>query len=389
MSHIAGIDTILSDPVRSKSIPGVVAMAATCNEIIYKGGFGLLDINDLAPMTVDSTFCLASMTKLITSVAAMQLVEKQLIDLDEPAAKFAKDLENVSVLDGFDAAGVPRLRPPVRPVTLRHLLTHTSGLSYRYWNSMARDYQNLMQVPAIGNCQASSLRIPLVSDPGDQWEYGISTDWVGQIIEGVSGQRLDRYIKQYIFDPLEMNHSGFDLTPELKASISSLQFRISATTFESEEFADPENREFYDGGGGVFSNAPDYMKLLRMILSGGTIDRTRILRPETIADMSSNQIGNLNAGSLTTAEPERSNDFDLFPGTSKQWGLATMITPVERETGRSADSLCWGGMFNTWFWIDPFKDVAGVLMTQILPFADSAVLELCDEFERRVYGAIS
>src|ERR1700761_2813314 len=204
MQSKAQIDQILRQKCEAKEIPGVVAMAATGNEVIYQGAFGKRDLSKDVAMTQDSVFWIASMTKAITSAAGMQLVEQGKLSLDEPIGKVLPDLATPQVLEGFDAKGEPKLRPAKKPITLRHLMTHTAGFAYNMWNGDILQYLEKAGLPAVTTCKNEALKTPLASDPGTRWEYGINIDFIGKAIEAVTGQRLDAYLRDNLFTPLGM-----------------------------------------------------------------------------------------------------------------------------------------------------------------------------------------
>jgi methyl acetate hydrolase len=380
------LDQILERAVSEGKVPGVVAVAANHDGVIYEGAFGQRGIDSDTPMTLDTVFWIASMTKAITSAAAMQLVEKGKIQLEEPVSRVLPELDSIQVLEGFDSNGHPILRKPKRPITLRHLLTHTAGFTYDMWNADMVRYMEYEGIPGIIECKnITLLKTPLVFDPGDRWEYGISIDWVGKVVEAVSGQSLRDYLKENIFTPLGMDDTDFIIQPRARERLAAMHQRDENGTLNRIDFEVPQEPEFFMGGGGLYSTAGDYVTFLQMLLHGGTFKGVRILRPETVKEMGINQIGDLNVLPMKTAIPAVTNDVDLFPGMVKKWGLGYMITMEDAPTGRSAGSLAWAGLGNTYYWIDPVKGVTGVLLTQILPFADDAVLELLDKFEKGIY----
>jgi CubicO group peptidase (beta-lactamase class C family) len=370
---------------------GHAAMAATGDGVVYEGIFGDRRLHDGPPMTRDTVFRIASMVKLITTVAALQLVEQGKLSLDAPAPAIDPALGAPLVLDGFDAAGKPRLRPPKRPIALRHLLTHTAGFTYRLWDAQAIRYVNALdKLPAA---QRSKLpRTPLMFDPGERWQYGTNIDWVGRIVESVGGEPLDVHFRNTIFDPLGMKDTAFVISPEQRAREASGHRRLPDGSLQAEAMerapkpqAAPRS---FSGGGGIHSTAPDYLTLIRMLLNGGALDGARILRPETVALMGQNQIGKVEAGILKTTAPGVSNDVDFFPGISLKWGFGHMINMQPVAEARSAGSLTWAGLYNTYYWIDPKVRVAAVFMTQVLPFADTRALHVYRAFERGIYAAV-
>jgi methyl acetate hydrolase len=373
------VDAALQASVNAAEVPGVVAMAATARSVIYEGAFGVRDIG--AKMSMDTVFRVASMVKLLTSVAAMQLVEQGRLRLDDPAANIDPTLASPLVLSGFDARGVPQLRTARKPITLRNLLSHTSGFSYPLWDVNAVRYLKA----ARGNPELP--RTPLFFDPGDRWAYGGSLDRVGRLVEISSGQTLDRYFHAHILRPLGMNDTGFSIMNSQRAREACLHVRESDGTLAPQPLEKRTIPKTFSGGGGIYSTAPDYLTLLQALLNGGSLAGKSILRPETVALMSTNQIGNLEAGIMKTTNPVLSNDVDFFPRARLRWGLGHMINSDPVRGGRKAGSLTWAGLYNTYYWIDPASGVAGVIMMQILPFADANALELYRQFEREIYRA--
>jgi CubicO group peptidase (beta-lactamase class C family) len=389
MQPRAPLDHVLRRAVDAVEVPGVVAMAATDTGLLYEGAFGTRDLAKGPAMTLDTVFRIASMTKAVTCVAAMQLVEQGALRVDEPVPGIDPALSSPQVLEGFDAAGVPKLRPAKRAITLRHLMTHTAGFSYEVWDPDTVRYVKVSGMPSASTGKVAALRLPLVFDPGDRWEYGVNIDWLGRIVEAVSGQAIDAYFRDRIFVPLGMTDSGFVASAEQRSRQASVHQRQADGGLMPQPLETPFVPEFYAGGGGLYSTGRDYLAFLRMLLNGGSGNGARILRPETIAQMDENHIGEIPAGVLKTQMPERSNDVDLFPGARIRWSLGHMLNLQPGPNGRSAGTVSWGGLFNTYYWIDRSKRVTGVIMTQILPFADPRALQLYGQFERGVYDALN
>ena len=387
MQPLAGIDAALSRAAEAKEVPGVVALAATETGVLYEGAFGLRDLVDGPAMTRDSVFRIASMTKAVTSVAAMQLVEQGKLQLDEPIGKVLPELAAPQVLEGFDSAGAPRLRPAKRAITLRHLLTHTAGFGYEMWNPELIRYVAATGMPSIMTGELAALRLPLVFDPGERWEYGINIDWVGRAVEAVAGQPLDAYFSAHIFAPLGMTDTGFVPSADQASRLVRVHRRGPDGSLEPITMEAP-HREFFSGGGGLVSTGRDYLAFLQMLLHQGRFNGAELLRPETVMQMGQNQIGDIPVRIMKTAMPELSNDVDLFPGIRCGHGLASVVNAQQGPNGRSAGTLTWAGLFNTYYWIDPQKRVTGVILTQILPFADHKAVKLYGEFESAVYDAL-
>jgi methyl acetate hydrolase len=381
------IDAMLRAATSEEELPGVVALAATDDDIVYEGIFGSRRLHAGPAMTRDTVFRVASMVKLITSVAALQLVDQGKLSLDAPVPDIEPALGSPQVLDGFDAQGIPRLRPASRPISLRHLLTHTSGFTYRLWDAKAVRYAKSMDLlPAAERSRVP--RTPLMFDPGERWRYGTSIDWVGRIVELIGGEPLDVYFRKHILDPLGMNDTAFVISPQQSAREASAHRRARHGRLTPEPIERQTQRQSFSGGGGIYSTGPDYLTLIRMLLRGGTLNGVRILRPDTVALMGKNQIGNIEAGVMKTQVPALSNNVDFFPGISLRWGFGHMINMQPIADGRSAGSLTWGGLLNTYYWIDPGRRIAAVFMTQILPFADDRALRIYRQFERGIYAAV-
>jgi methyl acetate hydrolase len=327
------------------------------------------------------------MTKAITATAAMQLVEKGKLALEAPADTVVPQLAAARVLEGFDAGGQPRLRAPRRPITLRHLLTHTAGFGYEIWVPEIARYQTATNTPGITTCTNAALTTPLMFDPGEQWQYGINIDWVGKMVEASAGLPLDRYFEQNVLGPLGMKDTSFKLSPAQRARLASVHQRDEHGTLAPIEFALPEDPEFLMGGGGLYGTAGDYLRFARMIMQGGALDGAQVLRRETVDLMAQNHIGPLEVGAMKTAMPGLSRDVELFPGMSKKWGLSFLINTQPVPGGRAAGSLAWAGLANTYFWIDRARQVCGVFLSQVLPFFDATAIDLLGKFEAEIYRA--
>jgi len=383
----ATIERALQEGLERGAIPGVAAFAANGREILYAGAFGRRDLSRADAMTPDTVFWIASMTKAITTAAAMQLVERKLLTLDTPMGTILPELADPQVLEGFSEDGKPRLRPARRPVTLRYLLTHTAGFAYDMWSKEIDQYIAYAGLPRIISCRNAALQTPLLFDPGDDWCYGINIDFVGKAVEKLSGQSLEDYFRENIFAPLGMNDTRFILRPDMRSRLVRMHQR-SESGVQPIDFEVPQQPEFFMGGGGLYGTGEDYIKFTQAILNGGIYNGERILKAETVAEMTKNQIDGLSMHVMKTAIPALSNDVDIFPGMEKKWGFGFMINTEDVPGARSAGSLGWAGLGNTYFWIDPKKRLTGVVLTQLLPFADAGVLNLLGAFEQAVYRAL-
>ena len=387
MGMTGGIDTALAGAVERGEVPGVVAMATDGRDTIYQGAFGQRTLGGPVAMTADTVFWIHSMTKAVTGACCMQLVEQGRLGLDDDCGRLVPALARPRVHEGFDAEGRPRLRPAKGPITLRHLLTHTAGFVYDMWNERQQAYVAWSKLPRWQTFQKPEDCLPLDFDPGARWEYGVGIDWAGKVLEAATGETLDRYMQKNVLGPLGMASTGYVLRPEIRARLAGVHQRHPDGRLEATPFEPVQRPEEFLGGGGMYGTAGDYIRFVRMMLSGGALDGVRVLRPETVRLMGENHVGDLEAGVLKTARPTLSCDANFFPGMPQRWGLSFLINMADVPSRRRAGSLCWAGLRNTYFWIDPASGIGGVIMTQILPFADPAVVRLYEAFEASVYRA--
>jgi len=374
------IDQRLREAVERKDVPGVAALVTDRKGVVYQGAFGVADVATGRPLTPDALFRIASMTKAITSTAAMQLIEQGKFALEDPVEKHLPEMAKLPMFDSFDArTGNYHLRMTAKPMTVRHVLTHTSGLGYPFTSATLRDFK-----PRAGEVYPDG---PLLFEPGEKWWYGTSTDIVGRLVEKASGQKLEDYFRQHIFAPLGMSDTSYNVPQDKAARLVAAQQRdgermdgaiVKQAVQPGLTIAQPI------GGGGLASTASDYGRFVRMLLNGGALDGTRVLKPETVALMGQNHIGAVSVPALASALP-RSRDFSFIADGRDKWGLGFLITTDHVPGKRSAGSLSWGGINNTYFWVDPARGIAGVIMMQYLPFADPKALAVYDAFERATY----
>ena len=381
----AAIDASLRSAVERKDVPGVVALVTDRKGVIYQGAFGVADVSTGRPLAADSLFRIASMTKAVTSAALMQLVEQGRIGLDDPAEKYLPELGGLKVLERFDpATGDYSVRPVTKKPTVRHFLTHTSGLAYPFTSAIWRDLK-----PRAG--ETYPFGGPLLFEPGERWHYSTSTDVVGRLIEVVSGQKLEDYFRQHIFEPLKMDDTSYNV-PEAKGPrLVAQQQRAGDKMDGAIVLQSPQPGLTIAapiGGGGLASTASDYGRFVRMFLNNGELDGARVLKAETVALMGQNHIGAVSVPALKSALP-RSADFTFIADGRDKWGLGFLITTDQPPGKRSPGSLSWGGINNTFFWIDRSRGIAGVIMMQYLPFADAKALATYDVFERGAYQLVT
>jgi CubicO group peptidase (beta-lactamase class C family) len=370
------IQSVLDEAVAAGAAPGLAAAARLPSGEVVLAAAGVRGLDNAEPMTPDTVFWIASFTKALTTAAALQLVEQARIGLEDPVGAWLPALAKPKVLEGFDADGKPRLADAAHPITLRHLLTHTSGLAYDFCHAGLAAY-----VAAAGaNATGAGGDIVLMFEPGSDWTYGTGLDWAGQLVEAVSGEPFDDYLAAHVMKPLGMTASSF--APEAGPLRASMHARLPDGSLAAIPFGMPPGRYPAMGGGGLYSTAPDYLRFLEAILAGGA----PILKPGTVAAMSAIEWEAAHVGVLPGVNPQLCGHFDPSPGAVKQWGLGFVINPAPGPNGRSAGSLAWAGLGNCYYWADPAAGAAGVLLSQVLPFGDARVLDAFAAFERAVYG---
>ncbi len=388
-SFKAKADSVLTRMVTSNPrVPGVVAMATDRRANFYEGAAGKRVMGG-ADMTTDSVFAIFSTTKAITGTAALQAVEEGKLDLDAAAKNYVPDIGKLQVLDGFDAAGKPKLRAPKRDITTRMLMLHTAGFGYDFFNA---NYNRLAQEhgqPSVITASKAALMTPLLFDPGERWEYGSNIDWCGQVVEAVRGKRLGEVFQERIFAPLGMKDSSFTLTPSIRSRLADIHARGVDGSLTPMNFVLPQEPEIHMGGHGLYGTIGDYMRFIRCWLNDGAGENGRVLKAETVRMAEKNGLGDKKIGMLPGVIPSLSNDAEFFPGLSKSWALTFMVNDTAAPTGRPAGALGWAGLANLFYWIDRQNGIGGFWATQILPFADPVSFGGYMDFETAAYASLA
>ena len=386
-------DAVLQGTVtRANGVPGVVAMATNRSGTIYEGAFGKRNLSQSADMTTDTVMAIFSCTKAVTGVAVMQLVEEGKIGLHDAAKRYVPEIADIMVLEGFDANGEPKVRPPKSDITVSQLLLHTAGFGYDFFNHDLVKYGAAKNVPSVVSASLASMRSVLLHDPGTAWEYGSNIDWVGKVVESVRGKRLGEVMKERIFTPLGMKDTAFTISASMRPRLAAMHARspegVMSTMAGFELTQEPEQ---HMGGHGLYSTIGDYMKFVRMVLSDGAAPdgAARVLKAETVAMMTENSLGDMKIKMLPGAIPSLSNDAEFFPGMPKSWGYTWMINDQQAPTGRPAGAVAWAGLANLYYWIDRKNNVGGMWGTQILPFVDGVSVPGYLDFEKTVYDHLA
>jgi methyl acetate hydrolase len=381
----ARIDEVLTAAVDAGAAPGVVAMAADADGAVYEGAAGKRSAAADDPITPDTVMRIASMTKMVTTTAALQLVERGLLDLEAPVADYRPEFANLPVLTGFDG-DVPQLRPASVRATVRHLVTHTAGFGYWIWDADIDRYEQVTGTPNVMPGTIDVFKAPMLFDPGTRWEYGINHDWLGQVIEAVSGLTLDAYFLEHITGPLGMANTTARMTPEQRANSTPIHVRGEDGTWIATDVDWAQQPDYWGGGHFLYSTPRDYLRFQRMLLGCGTLDDVQILDRATVAAAFTNQIGALDVpATMPTAHPELSADVTLGPGL--KWGLGLLLNTVAQPGMRAAGSGSWSGLCNTHFWVDPASGLTGAIYSQTLPFVDAPAVQLYADFEAALYAS--
>lgn len=368
--------------------PGVVAMATNREGNIFEGASGVRELGKDTPMTTDSVFAIFSTTKAMAGTCAMQLVEEGKLKLSDPVKAYVPAFGDIGVLDGWDADGQPRTRPPKRDVTINDLLLHTSGLCYEFFSADDLKYRTAKGVPTIVSCTLDSMKSVLLHEPGAQWTYGVNIDWLGQVVEALRGKRLGEVMKERVFEPLDMHDITFNMTDSMKARRVTIHDRAADGKLTPlPDLALPQPPAMDCGGHGLYASIGEYMKFIRMFLNDGAGPKGRVLSAATVAAMMKDGLAEMNlpCTGWTTSIPSLSNDGEFFAGTDKGWSYTFMVNREDTPTGRPAGSQMWAGLANCYYWIDRKTGVGGYWATQILPFYDCASYPGFEAFESAVY----
>ncbi len=377
--------------VEPQKIPGSLVLVHRRGQTCYLDVAGEADRERETPLAQDSIFRIYSMTKPIASLALMQLFERGLFALSDPVHRFIPAWKNLRVRTGgswplFETA------PTQRPMEVRDLLTHTSGLTYGFLNASNLDRAYRKQnigAPAPGYTLQDMIdqlaHLPLEFSPGERWNYSVATDVVGYLVEVISGQSLPDYFREHIFDPLGMSDTHFEITPESQGRFASCYQRgpdkklVLQDDGQASEYRD---RSFFSGGGGLISTAGDYLQFCRMLLNGGSLDGQRIIGTRTLDFMTRNHLpGRRDLSEFATG----SFSETAYEGVGFGLGFANLQDPVRNGSTGNPGSYYWGGMASTLFWVDPAEDLAVIFMTQLMP---SGTFNFRGQLESLIYAAI-
>jgi CubicO group peptidase (beta-lactamase class C family) len=383
----SAIDKVLEEAVGTGAVPHVAAIAADRDGVIYEGGAGVRIVGESDdPVTTATQFRIMSMTKMVCTAAALQQVERGQLDFDAPVDTYVPAFADLQVLDGFDGDS-PRLRAPASRATVKHLVTHTSGLGYWFFNADLMRYEQVTGVPNVVPGKAEAFQAPLLADPGTTYTYGINTDWLGKVVEAVAGTTLDVVLKERILGPLGMNDTMFRLDAQRYANCVTLHMLGEDGRWASAGEILNQEPDWWAGGHGLYSTPRDYVRFERALLRGGELDGERILKQETVDAAFTNQIGDLDfPPEIPTADPPITADFNAGPGW--KWGYGLLLNTTDFPGMRRAGTGAWAGLFNTHFFVDRTTGICASIYTNSLPFVTEGPWNLYQDFERALYASL-
>jgi CubicO group peptidase (beta-lactamase class C family) len=381
----SSIDAVLADAVASGAVPHVAAIAADADGVIYRGAAGPREVGGDDQVGVDTQFRIMSMTKMVATVAALQLVDRGQLDLDAPVEQYLPEFAERQVLIGFDG-DTPKLRPPASRATVKHLVTHTSGLGYWFFSDELVRWEQVTGNPPVISGLSGVFNAPLLHDPGARYSYGINTDWLGKVVEAVGGTTLDVAIKEGITGPLGMSNTAFLMSDEQQANSTPVHVKGEDGSWTSIGEVLNQAPDWWSAGHGLYSTPSDYIRFQRALLRGGELDGERILSEQSVSAAFTNQIGEIDfPAELPSYDPASSCQFNAGPGY--KWGLGLLLNTEDVPGMRRAGSGAWAGLCNTHFWIDPASGICGSIYSNFLPFVTPEGLELYANFERALYAS--
>lgn len=386
MNPWAAVDDVLATAVTSGAVPGVVAVVGDRRGLLYEGSFGCANVHTQAPMTAGTMFRVASQAKLPTALLVLRLIEQGRLELGTAVGDVLPAFDMLPVLEGFDG-DAPVLRPPQSRATVEQLLTHTSGLGYDIWDKKLKRYYQLTGQPALGTGRRTAFTAPLVNQPGTRFQYSMSMDWAGLVVEAVEGRPLDEVLQTRIFGPAGMVDTVCWMEGERRERAASVHIRDEqgnwAPTGADYYVSLAERPEFYAGGHSLYSTPRDYFRVQQALLNGGALDGVTLLGPEAVEGLFEDHLHGLDCGVIETADLGASLDVDL---TGRKWSLGLLLDVSCVPGMRAPGTAGWAGGFNSFYWVDRENGIAAGLYTQTLPFWDQAIIDCYRDFEKQVYA---
>ena len=360
--------------------PGIAEIVVNRDGVLFEGSAGKLDVAKGTSMPTNAIFSIASMTKPVTSVAIMMLMEAGKLKLDDPVSKYLDGYDKLQVITKFNEKDATyETRPAKKAITIRQLLSHTSGIGYSFTNPI--------EFALVAKTKKGEWELPLVNEPGEKWNYSASTRVLGFVVEKITGTPLEHWYQAHIFGPLGMVDTSYAVAASKQSRVPTQYTRFTGTmtALQGPPVASTPKAPFR-GDGGLNSTVEDYSKFVRMLLNDGTLGTAKILSPASVKMMGENQIGAIFVERQPDADKQRTKPFPLGAGKDK-FGLGFQIASNDpaMKAFRSPGSMSWAGIFNTEFWVDPVKHIGGVHMMQLLPFYDDGAIRALRGFEETVY----
>jgi methyl acetate hydrolase len=382
------IDDVLQGAVQDGAVPHAAAIVANADGVLYEGGAGPRIVGEAeGTVTTSTQFAIMSMTKIVCTAAALQQVEREELDLDAPVEDYCPAFAELEVLDGVDG-DTPRMRPPASKATVRHLVTHTSGLAYWFWNADIVKWEEATGIPNVVPGSDEAFKAPLVADPGSEFVYGISLDWLGKVVEAVAGKGLDEVVREGITGPLGMDDTMFKLDDARLDNAVRVHTKGEDGKWASAGLILNQSPDWWAGGHGLYSTPRDFIRFERALLRGGELDGARILEESTVDAAFSNQIGELDfPAEIPTADPPITDSLNVGPGC--KWGYGLLLNTTDLPGRRRAGTGAWAGLFNTHFFIDRTTGICASIYTNSLPFiTHDEAWKLYGDFEEAVYSSL-
>ena len=372
----AAISSVLKAATDRGDVPGVAVAVVNKDGVLYNEAFGKSRTLTSTPMAKDTIFNMASMTKPATSIAIMMLVDEGKLKIDDEVAKYLPKWKDPLVISKFNEADASyQTRPAKRPITIRHLLTHTSGIGY--------GFSSPTLTKIMAKEKKAELDLPLLFDPGESWAYGASTRVLGHVVEAISGQAIDAFLTSRILQPLGMHDTSYLVPTEKISRVVAVNARGTDGKFVERPMPATLPAQV-QGDGGLYGTASDYGLFLRMLLNRGTLNGKRILTERAVKTIFENHMGSVVVQPQESANQTLSRNFPVGAGKDR-WGLGFQLAAEKQADRRSPGSGTWAGIFNTHFFIDPSKEIGVVVMMQTLPFYDEASMKVYSDVEEAVY----
>ncbi len=385
-TSLPDLDALLESAVASGVVPHAVVVAADADGVFYEGSAGRYAASgSTRVVSADTTFRIMSMTKIVCTAAALQQWERGELDLDAPVESYLPDFAEVQVLSGLNDAG-PVLVEPKTAATVRHLLTHTAGFGYWFWQPVLRDYERLTGIPNVTPGSMEAFRAPMLAHPGTRFVYGIATDWLGRVVEAVAGTTLDIVIRERITEPLGMPNTSFHRPDDREAAFVGVHVRRDDGRWANLGDTLGADPQWHSGGHGLFSTPRDFIRFQRALLRGGELDGIRILSSATVDAAFDDQLGGLSfPAHIRTADPQVS--ADLTVGPDHTWGFGLLLNRQDLPGRRRAGTGGWSGLLNTHFFVDRTSGFTAAIYSNCLPFVAPEAWQLYQDVERAVYAS--